>query len=255
MLFRPLLDHTPIRVTDTSLTFCMLANFEHFFVICISLFEINFYPKKVRYTIRVLTCCLLVSSADNFCKQFGPRSGPTQCWAWSGSNPFDTQMIFRKSWFWKKTIDVKKAWKISLGVKLNSFDFEKTSWSGCSMFIIFFTLNCLLVSSAEKLLKEFGPRSGPANIWPDQDPNCLLLWLFLKELFEKVDFEKTKKVYKITQQAKSYPVCLMLLIDVLYVSQLPALLSFYNLFFKKKLNLMPHLNHLKFKKVSNNWIS
>ena len=33
----------------------------------------------------LITLCLLVSSADNFCKQFGPRSGPTKCWAWSGS--------------------------------------------------------------------------------------------------------------------------------------------------------------------------
>ena len=28
-----------------------------------------------------LTLYLLVSSADNFCKQFGPRSGPTKCQA------------------------------------------------------------------------------------------------------------------------------------------------------------------------------
>ena len=46
--------------------------------------------------------CLLVPSADNFGKQFGPRSGPKKCRAWSGSNLFDTQMvllplIFRKN--------------------------------------------------------------------------------------------------------------------------------------------------------------
>ena len=28
-----------------------------------------------------LFVCLLVLSADNFCKQFGPRSGPTKMWA------------------------------------------------------------------------------------------------------------------------------------------------------------------------------
>ena len=33
----------------------------------------------------VLTLCLLVSSADNLGKQFGPRSGPTKRRAWSGS--------------------------------------------------------------------------------------------------------------------------------------------------------------------------
>ena len=29
----------------------------------------------------LLSLYLLVSSADNFCKQFGPRSGPTKCQA------------------------------------------------------------------------------------------------------------------------------------------------------------------------------
>ena len=28
----------------------------------------------------ILTLCLLVSSADNLCKQFGSRPGPTNCW-------------------------------------------------------------------------------------------------------------------------------------------------------------------------------
>ena len=33
-----------------------------------------------------LTLSQLVSSADNLCKQFGLRSGPTKCRVWSGSN-------------------------------------------------------------------------------------------------------------------------------------------------------------------------
>ena len=32
----------------------------------------------------------MVSSADKFYKQFGPRSGPTKRRAWSGSKLFDT---------------------------------------------------------------------------------------------------------------------------------------------------------------------
>ena len=60
-----------------------------------------------------LTHYLLVTSADNFCKQFGPRSGLIERQTWSGSNLFDTQLIpeiiFRKSW--KKSADDKKAWK------------------------------------------------------------------------------------------------------------------------------------------------
>ena len=45
------------------------------------------------------TLCLLVSSAHNLCKQIGPRSGPTKRRAFSGSNLFDTQMVFLKEFF------------------------------------------------------------------------------------------------------------------------------------------------------------
>ena len=47
-----------------------------------------------------------MSSADNICKQFETRSGPTKCRAWSGSNPFDTQMVFLKEFF--KNVDFEK---------------------------------------------------------------------------------------------------------------------------------------------------
>ena len=40
-----------------------------------------------------LTLYLLVSYVDNFCKQFGPRSGPT---FWSGSKLIDTLIVFLK---------------------------------------------------------------------------------------------------------------------------------------------------------------
>ena len=39
---------------------------------------------------------LLVSSADNFCKQLGPRPGPKECLALSGSKLFDTLIEFLK---------------------------------------------------------------------------------------------------------------------------------------------------------------
>ena len=44
-----------------------------------------------------------MSSADNICKQFGSRSGPTKRRASSGSKLFDTLMIFLKE-FTKKLI-------------------------------------------------------------------------------------------------------------------------------------------------------
>ena len=54
----------------------------------------------------------LVSSAGNIHKQFGSRSGPTFCRAWSGSKLFETdgipKRVFQKSWFWKKLADDKK---------------------------------------------------------------------------------------------------------------------------------------------------
>ena len=65
----------------------------------------------------VLNLCLLVSSADNLCKQFGPRSGLTKRRAWSGSNLFDTQMVFlneffKNKWFWKNQQTTKKHAKL-----------------------------------------------------------------------------------------------------------------------------------------------
>ena len=41
-----------------------------------------------------LTFCLPVSSTDDFCKQFGPRSGPTKRRARSGSKLFGNLMVF-----------------------------------------------------------------------------------------------------------------------------------------------------------------
>ena len=52
---------------------------------------------------------------------------------------------------------------------------------------------CQLVSSADNIFKQFGPRSGPKKVGPDLDPNCLTLMVFLKYFFEKVEFEKNNK--------------------------------------------------------------
>ena len=45
-------------------------------------------------------------SAENFCKHFGPRSGPTECRAWSGSKPLDTMIEFKNEVF--KKVDFEK---------------------------------------------------------------------------------------------------------------------------------------------------
>ena len=54
---------------------------------------------RVYSVINILTPYLLVSNADNLCKQFGPRPGPTKCRAWSGFKLLDTLMIFLKEFF------------------------------------------------------------------------------------------------------------------------------------------------------------
>ena len=42
-----------------------------------------------------LPYCYLYFLPDNLCKQFGPRSGPTKCWVWSGSKLFETNSILK----------------------------------------------------------------------------------------------------------------------------------------------------------------
>ena len=54
-----------------------------------------------------LTLCLPVLSADNLCKQFGPRPGPTKHRALSGSKLFDALMVFLKEFFEKVDFEEK----------------------------------------------------------------------------------------------------------------------------------------------------
>ena len=87
-----------------------------------------------------VTPCLLLSSADNLCKQFGSRSGPTKCWAWSGSKLFDTLLIYLKEYFDSFNYE-KKNQQTAKHVQLPSFiwviimvsfvwdvDWEKSVW-------------------------------------------------------------------------------------------------------------------------------
>ena len=55
--------------------------------------------------------CLLVSSAGNLCKQFGPRSGQTKCWALSGFKLFDTLMVFLDFFFEKVNFENQQTTK------------------------------------------------------------------------------------------------------------------------------------------------
>ena len=53
---------------------------------------------------------------------------------------------------------------------------------------------CLLVSSADNLCKQFGPRSGRQNVGPDLDQNCLTLWWYSwKNFSEKMILKKINR--------------------------------------------------------------
>ena len=61
--------------------------------------EIISYHLYSLYEGVLFTVCLLVSSMDNLCKQFGPRSGMTKCPALSVSKLYNTLMVFLKETF------------------------------------------------------------------------------------------------------------------------------------------------------------
>ena len=82
-----------------------------------------FHMLDKRYNF-ILTLFLLVAPADNFCKQLGPRSGPTKCRALSWSKLFDTLMVFLKESFEKVDFEknqqtTKKHEKLPRGQKVN----------------------------------------------------------------------------------------------------------------------------------------
>ena len=70
---------------------------------------------------------MVLFSADNLCKQFGPRSDPTNCCPQSGSNLFDTQMVFLEAFLEKsdfkenqQTINRKKHEKFPRGQRVKN---------------------------------------------------------------------------------------------------------------------------------------
>ena len=69
----------------------------------------------------------LLLSADNLCKQFGPRSGLAVCPSWSVSKLFDSLMVFQKNFFEKlfkkkkkKSADNNKSMKNYPACKVNN---------------------------------------------------------------------------------------------------------------------------------------
>ena len=85
-------------------------------------------------------------SADNFCKQFGPRSGLIKCQAGSGSKLFDTLMVFLKEFlekvdFEKKSADGKKN-LAKITQKAKSYTVSNDKCFKNDMHILFVMLVC-----------------------------------------------------------------------------------------------------------------
>ena len=93
------------------------------------------------------------------------------------------------------------------------------------------------MSSTDNRCKQFVPRSG-LNVRPDMDQNYLTLVVFLKELFEKVDFEKNqqttnsmKKLPRMQKVKLEYRWAHLLALRLIY-SILPIYFEHYNSSFR-----------------------
>ena len=63
-------------------------------------------------------CGSIEMSADNLCKQFGPRSGPTKRRARSGSRMIDTLVVFLKQYSEKLILKIKQQTTITQNAEL-----------------------------------------------------------------------------------------------------------------------------------------
>ena len=88
----------------------------------------------------ILWLYLLVLSADNICKQFGPRSSLTKHQAWSGWILFDTPMVSLKEFFEKgqQTTKSMKNFQGGQGINNNMYIPERTRALNIGTHCIFF---------------------------------------------------------------------------------------------------------------------
>ena len=117
-------------------------------------------------------------SADNICKQFGPKLGLTKCQVWSVSNQFDTLMVFLKEFFEEINFEKKSA-DDKICEKLYSMQSETG-------------IEKLLVSADRKywrLLITFANSLDPNQVRHivglDLDPICLTLRWYSWKIFWK----------------------------------------------------------------------
>ena len=95
--FKALIWSKGLKESKTCIPYCIKQNFSF---VLYRKHQLN--AKSLAHS-KMSTLCLLVSSADNLWKQFGPRPGPTK----PGSNLFDTQMLFQNFFFEKVDFEKK----------------------------------------------------------------------------------------------------------------------------------------------------
>ena len=103
-------------------------------------------------------------------------------------------------WHYLQSLSILAANALTRHVKLSSYNLLARPFSRNKDL----STLCLLVSSAENLCKQFGSGSGPTNVGPDLDPNCLTLMVFLKEISEKLI---AKKICRRQMSTKNHTVC------------------------------------------------
>ena len=129
-----------------------------------------------------LSLSLLMSSADNFCKQFGPRAGPTKCRSWSGSKLFDTLIVFLKD-FVKKADSEKiqqtttKAWKLPSMQKVKQ---QKNNITSGLMKTLHLLIACWVILYAFVSSADFFQNKPFQKILSGIPSDCQTLWIQIR---------------------------------------------------------------------------
>ena len=160
-----------------------------------------------------------VPSADNFCKQFGPRSGPTPVSGWvmiqtvwhSDCVP---ERFFSKKFILKKSADDKKLWK------------RHSLWF-CNTLPVYCGLSSVI---CWQLLQTVWAQIRPdKNVGSDLDQICLpLQWYSWNNFSKKLNLKNSvddKKACKITQKAIFLPVIAFSIISSNIIVYVPVVLS------------------------------
>ena len=132
-----------------------------------------------------------MSSADNLCKQFGHRSGLTECRSWSGSKLFDTLIVLLKEFFEKGNFEKKSAGKYksmknypACRASLNEKPFEKMCEQSKDQSLLSTQWGAYKDTMIFSHQQHFAP-------WEIFSRFFVVCWLFSKSTFSKNSFKNT----------------------------------------------------------------